>query len=115
MPAYTLYWTNRSQSDQDWQINNGDTFELQPNFTRRVQIVINNTYTFQIAVTTDGGFAACTLTWTQATQTWSLNSMTPAEWQLAAGGANVTVRCLLEDAGDAPEYVAAEPEPDTGT
>jgi hypothetical protein len=109
MPNYTIRWTNRSNSDQDWQIHNGDHFQLQPNFVRSVAIVINNNYAYQIAVSTNGGFAAANLSYTAATDTWALNSNTPNEWQLAVGGGNVTVRCLLEDVAQAPAYAPSEP------
>ncbi len=112
MPAYTIRWANRSHSVQDWQISNGDAFQLQPDWVRQAQVVVDQTYTFGVSVTTEGGFASCALTWTQGTQTWSLQSNTPNEWQLAVGGAVVTVRCFLEDVPvEEPEYSARDPVP----
>lgn len=112
MPTYTVRWANRSNSAQDWQISNGDSFELQPNFVRNVAVTINANNTWQIATSTDGGIAAASLTYTAATQAWTLNSATPLEWQLAVGGGIVTVRCLLEDVTERPEYSPSEPVKD---
>ena len=112
MPAYTIRWANRSHSNQDWQISNGDNFSLRPDYVRNVNVTINNDYSFGISVTTDRGVAAATLTYTAATQTWALNSFTPNEWRLAVGNNIVTVRCFLEDVdseAEEPQYVPSEP------
>ena len=109
MADYTIRWANRSNSVQDWQISNGDNFQLRPNFVREVAVTIYNDYTWQIAVSTNGRFAAANLTYTAATQTWILDSNTPNEWQLAVGEGIVTVRCFLEDATEEPEYSPSDP------
>ena len=96
MPQYKLRWANRSQSKQDWQISNGDNFTLRADFFMPVRLTINNKYTFQIAVSTAGGFAAADLSYNAANQTWVLNIQTPSEWQLQVRNMIVTVRCFLE-------------------
>jgi hypothetical protein len=111
MPGYTIRWANRSASNQDWQISNGDSFELLPNYVKCATVTINNDYTFQISVTTNGGVAAANLKYTAANQTWNLDSNTPNEWQLATGNNIVTVRCFLNDIPqneNKPEYMACE-------
>lgn len=115
MANFTIRWANRSNSTQDWMISNGDNFTLLPNYVRSAQVTINNNYTYQISVTTNHGFAAASLSYTAATQTWQLNSSTPNEWQLGTGNNTVTVRCLLEDALNLTaeyefNYLATEPE-----
>ena len=95
MPPFTLRFANRSTSTQDWIIQNLDQFTLQPDFVRAANVNLNNDYTFNIAVNTDNTFTAAALTYTAASNTWALNSLTPNEWQLATAGAVVTVRCLL--------------------
>lgn len=100
MPQFTLRWANRGTSDQDWNIQNLDSFTLQPDYTRRGQITLNANRTFNIAVNTDNRFAAAALTYTAGTNTWALNSLTPNEWQLAVGGGIVTVRCFLSNANE---------------
>lgn len=67
MAAFTLRWANRSNSTQDWMVSNGDGFQLAPNYVRTVNVVLNNDYVYQVAVSTNGGFAAATLTYTAAT------------------------------------------------
>jgi len=112
VPQYTLRWANRSNANQDWQISNGDHFTLQPNYVRAVQLDIHNTYTYQVAVSTQGGFTACALTWTSGTGQWTLQSVTPNEWDLAQGNGIVTLRCLLQNVTNlaaAPAYVAGDP------
>lgn len=116
MPAFTLRWANRGTSTQHWMVQNFDDFTLLPNYVRSVAININNNYTYMMAVDTPGPrFSAASLTYTAATNLWTLNSMTPNEWQLAQGNGIVTVRCLLSDDGaqqaDVPSYAAADPEP----
>lgn len=115
MPQYTLRWTNRSHAVQDWQISNGDHFTLNPDWVRTVQINIQHTYTYQVAVSTQHAFAACALTWNSGTGVWTLQTVTPNEWQLAQGNGIVTLRCLLENVAppaEAPAYVASEPTRD---
>nr|WP_295867535.1 hypothetical protein [uncultured Chitinophaga sp.] len=97
MANFTLRWANRSQSTQDWMINIPDAFTLPPDWVREAAVTINNDYTFQIAVTTQGGFAAADLTYHSATGNWTLHSHTPAEWRLSQGNGYVTVACLLND------------------
>lgn len=113
MPRFTLRWANRSHSDQDWMISVGDNFHLRPNYVRTVQVTINRDFTYQIVVSTNGGHAAANLTYTAATNTWTLNSHTPNEWQLQVGNNIVTVRCLLEDVNEdseMPDYLAGLPK-----
>ena len=111
MPNFNLRWVNRSHSTQDWLINNGDGFTLQPDHERSVAITITNDHTYQIAVSTEGGYAHADLTYTANTNTWALTSLTPNEWGFAQGNGIVTVRCLLEDIVeiDAPLYTAQVP------
>lgn len=97
MPNYTIRFANRSQSVQDWTTTYFGHFQLNPDFVRSGNININNNYTFQIAVSTDGGIAATNLIYTSATQLWSIQTHTPNEWELAQGNGIVTLRCLLED------------------
>ena len=109
MPTFTLRWTNRSHSNQDWLLSNRDNFHLPPNHVREAQVTINHNYTFQIAVSAHNAFAAANLTYTAGhAQPWTLPSHVPNEWQLAVGAGFVTVRCLLEDvhgsAAAVPEY-----------
>lgn len=114
MADFTLRWANRSNSNQDWMISNGDSFTLAPNHVRSVNISINSNYTYQIAVSTEGGFASASLTYTASTGMWTLNSVTPLEWELAQGGGIVTVRCLLEDVRatvEEPSYTVVETGP----
>lgn len=119
MPQFSLRWANRSNSTQDWQISNGDGFTLAPNYVRNVDVDIHNTYTYQIAVSTNGGFAACQLTWAMGTGQWAMHSLTPGEWQLAQGNGIVTLRCLLANVHrldlQATGYVASSPAPGDDT
>ncbi|SFD78250.1 hypothetical protein SAMN05518672_103197 [Chitinophaga sp. CF118] len=112
MPNFNLRWVNRSRSKQDWMISNGDSFTLQPNFERSVNLIINNDYTFRIVVSTRGGYAHADLTYSAHTNSWTLTSLTPNEWGLAQGNGIVTVRCFLEDVFEAyiPMYAAQVPE-----
>jgi hypothetical protein len=115
MPDFTLRWVNRStnNSSQDWQIYMFDNFTLQPNYAREAGITLHNDRTFQIAVNTTNTFVAAALTWTAATNTWTLNSVTPNEFQLQVGGGYVTVRCLLnaiaQDSREGVAYTPSEP------
>jgi hypothetical protein len=119
MPPFTLRWTNRSGSTQDWIIQNLDQFTLQPDHVRSVNVNLNNNFTFNIAVDTTNTFAAAALTYTAGTNVWSLNTNTPNEWQLAVGGGLVTLRCMLnavasvQTGGDI-GYAASDPVPDGG-
>jgi len=94
---WCLRWVNRGSKIQSWQINNGDEFVLQPNYARPVQIRIDNNYTYQISVDVDEPFrnTAASLTYIAATNTWTINSVTPREWALEYGNDIVTVRCFL--------------------
>src|SRR5690606_22798710 len=67
---------------------------------------IHNDYTYQVVVSTHLGNAHTSLSYTAATQVWTLNTHTPNEWQLAQGNGIVTLRCLLEDVQNAqlPDY-----------
>jgi len=116
MINYTIRWANRSNSDQDWIISNGDNFELMPNYVRSAAVRINNNYTWQLVVSTDGGNAAASLTYNASTQAWAINSHTPNEWALQAGNGIVTVRCFLDDVNDGtkviPSYEATNPKLD---
>ncbi len=96
MPDFTLRWTNRSNVEQDWAIHPvGDDFTLQPNFSRAVRASHGANYTYQIAVSTTNTFGAANLTYTAATNSWTLNSHTPNEFQLDVNGATVRVTCTL--------------------
>ncbi|SJZ96136.1 hypothetical protein SAMN04488128_10248 [Chitinophaga eiseniae] len=97
MADFTLRWANRSQSTQDWIISIPDSFTLPPDYVREAAVTINNNYTFQIAVSTEGGFAAANLTYNSASGNWTLQSVTPNEWRLSQGNGYVTVACLLND------------------
>src|SRR5699024_6380047 len=110
MPNFQLRWINRSQSNQDWMIHNGDNFTLAPDHVRTANITIHNDYTFQVVVSTNGGNAHASISYTAATNVWALVTHTPNEWQLAQGNGIVTLRCLLEDVNTAqmPDYMAEE-------
>jgi len=115
MAVFQLRWVNRSNPGavQDWQIGGAvaDNFQLQQNYERAAALNINNSANFMISVSSVSHFAAATLAYTAATNQWALNSVTPNEFQLAVGGGNVTVRCMLNDAQVAGrlEYKASEP------
>lgn len=97
MANFILRWANRSQSTQDWIINIPDAFTLPPDWVREANVTIHNDYTFQIAVSTEGGFAAANLTYHSGANNWTLHSVTPNEWRLSQGNGYVTVACLLND------------------
>jgi hypothetical protein len=93
-------------------ISNGDSFTLLSNYVRSVNIVINQNYTYQVVVDTNGGYAHASLTYTANTGLWTMASNTPNEWQLAQGNGVVTLACLLENVNAAtylPEYHAEVP------
>jgi len=116
MPVFQLRWVNRSNPGaiQDWQIGGAvaDNFQLQQDYVRAAVLTINNSANFMISVTSANHIAAASLAYTAATNQWTLNSMTPNEFQLAVGGGIVTVRCVLNDvqAAGRLEYDAMEPE-----
>lgn len=118
MANFILRWANRSQSTQDWMIDVPDQFTLAPDYVRNVNVTLNNDYTFQIAVSTEGGFAAATLSYHHASGNWALHSNTPNEWRLSTGNGYVTVACMLEDVyvgRNHLQYFAARPEVDTAS
>ncbi|HYW08168.1 MAG TPA: hypothetical protein VE913_14490 [Longimicrobium sp.] len=119
MPQFTIRWANRGTSPQDWNVQNRDPFHLDPDYVLTEPVNLNANRTYNIAVDTVGPhpqFAAATLTYTAAANTWAIASNTPAEWQLATGNGFVTLRCLLSDppAPVLPEYSASDPRPDAG-
>ncbi|WP_206155943.1 hypothetical protein [Chitinophaga fulva] len=97
MANFTMRWANRSQSTQDWMIDIPDAFTLPPDWVREADLIINTDHTFQIAVTTNGGFAAANLTYHSGANNWTLHSNTPNEWRLSQGNGYVTVACLLNN------------------
>lgn len=97
---FTIKWINKSKSTQDWMIYQTDNFTLDPQTERVADISINHSYAYQLAVTTDGGFAACNLNYDATSNKWSLSSKTPMEWQFVppSGSEGVIVlSCLLEN------------------
>jgi hypothetical protein len=117
MPQFQLRWVNRSNPGavQDWQIGGAvaDNFQLQQNYERAAALNINNNANFMIAVSSANHFAAATLTYTAATNQWTINGVTPNEFQLAVGAGIVTVRCVLNNVQVAGrlEYTVMEPAP----
>ena len=97
MANYTLRFANRSHSIQDWMIYRFDSFQLNPDYVRSANVTIHNDYTYNIVVSTDGGYAHVDLNYNATTQVWSIQSHTPNEWEIAQGNGIVTLRCLLED------------------
>lgn len=104
MPVFTMRYVNRSNpgASQDWNIGGiiRQDFTLQPNYEAGGQLTITNNGTILIAVDSESRFAAASLVYTAATNTWTLDSQTPNEFQLQVAGVTVTVRCLLTDAAD---------------
>lgn len=99
MPNFTLRWANRSADTQDWMVSNGDSFTLQSNHVRTVQVGLNFDYEFSIAVMDESGLAAAAeLRYSAGTNSWTLTSHTPNEFALAQGNGIVTVRCFLAPA-----------------
>jgi hypothetical protein len=115
MPTFTMRWANRSNpgAEQDWILGGivHENFTLAPDYVASGQLTINANGTVQIAVNSQHHFAAATLTYTAVGNHWALASNTPNEFQLAAGGNIVTVRCLLNDAAARPPYEAYEAMP----
>lgn len=97
MANFLLRWANRSHSDQDWMISNGDQFSLHPDYVRDAHIAVHHDYTLQVVVSTQGGYAHADLVYTAIANTWTVNSHTPHEWGLSQGNGVVTLRCFLED------------------
>jgi hypothetical protein len=111
MANFTIRFANRSNSVQDWAIYQYDEFQLQPDHIRPVDLTIDNNYTFQIVVSTNGGYTNANLIYNSATQLWSINSHTPNEWELAQGNNVVTLRCLLENVTLKHERPTYNPKP----
>ena len=117
MPVFQMRFANRSNPGavQDWILHGtiNQQFQLQPDHVSGGNLTINQNGLIQIAVDTNL-FAAADLAYTAATNTWTLNSNTPNEFALAAGGGIVTVRCFLGN-GDAtshskPQYEEQNPK-----
>lgn len=98
MPNFTIRWANRSHTVQQWEIHNGDSFLLNSNYVRAVNVTINANYAYDIQVNTNkGALARADLIYDAVANTWHLNSDNPHTWELASGNGLVTVRCYLED------------------
>lgn len=109
MPDFTLRFANRGTSTQDWTIQHLDQFTLDPNWVLEATITLHNDRTFNVAVDTPSPhFAAASLAYTAATDSWTLQSNTPNEFQLAVGGGLVTLRCFLSDTAGAEDRAEAE-------
>lgn len=100
MSNFTLTIANKSNSTQDWMVRDDNDYVICPGRFTTAYIQINNDYTFHFSVTTDGGFAYTALRYSMATAEWSLETVTPNEWELTREGDFITLSCLLEDVDD---------------
>jgi hypothetical protein len=97
MANYKLRFANRSNAVQDWMIYRFHSFQLNPNYVQSSNVTIHHNYTYQIVVSTDGGYAHVDLIYNSVARLWSIQTNTPNEWQLAQGNNIVTLRCLLKN------------------
>ncbi|MFB6454112.1 hypothetical protein ACE38W_02485 [Chitinophaga sp. Hz27] len=92
-----LSWSDSSSSNQDWQIYNYQEFELLPAQYLNANVIMHDDYTFQIAVSTNGAFAAANLNYKAADHSFTLTSATPHEFDLERLDNVYIIRCYLED------------------
>ena len=97
-----INWRNRTTTTtQDWQLSSGGTvFDLAPKNRRTSNLALSNNTSLGISISTQNEphrFAALTLTYTYATNTWTFASHTPTLFVLRQNGNTLDLWCSLDN------------------